>query len=74
MSIEQLRGKARDAALGGWESVAVMSTGERLAVALICNRADWLDKMDYSIADALRRAGEWADFVPKIASELEADA
>jgi len=40
--------------LGPW------STGEKLAVCLVLNRADWLGKMGYSIFEAIDRLGiEW---------------
>lgn len=42
--------KARDAEAGGF---GVLSTGERLVVALILNRPDWLAQMDYTIAEAI---------------------
>lgn len=32
-----------------------LSTGESLAAALVLNRADWLQEMDYTIAQALDR-------------------
>ena len=35
-----LLGKARDAKLGGHDSWSVQSTGEKVAVALVLNRAD----------------------------------
>ena len=34
--------KSRDAKQGGPEAWAVQSTGEKVAVALVLNRADWL--------------------------------
>ncbi len=37
-----LLGKAREAKSGGREAWGVQSTGEKLAVALALNRADWL--------------------------------
>jgi hypothetical protein len=32
-----------------------LSTGEKLAVALVLNRADWLAEMNYTIAEAIDR-------------------
>ena len=32
-----------------------LSTGEALTAALVLNRHDWLDEMDYTIAEALDR-------------------
>ena len=49
----------------------VMSTGERLAVALILNRADWLAEENYTIADAVARVGEqWMEFVRPLSREF----
>lgn len=61
--------KCRDAAAGGW---GVLSRGEKLAAALVLNRADWLKAMDYTIAEAIRRIGpQWAAMIPEIAERLE---
>jgi hypothetical protein len=54
---EHLLRKARDARRGGHEAWRVQSTGERVAVALALNRADWLAEMDYTIAEAIDRSG-----------------
>lgn len=52
--------KARDAQRGGIEAWRVQSTGERVAVALVLNRADWLTEMGYTLAEAVdRTGGEW---------------
>jgi len=79
MSYQQALSKTRDAAVNA--SPGGMSTGEALMAALALNRADWLQKMGYTIAEALERVGdEWAALVPKVAREiqnelaLEADA
>lgn len=64
--------KCRDANNGGW---SVLSTGEKLAAALVLNRADWLAQMDYTIAQAINRIGpEWAALIPEVAGEIEAEA
>jgi hypothetical protein len=54
----------------------VQSTGEKVAVALVLNRADWLAEYDYTIAEAIDRAGqEWVVIIPQIARRLaEEDA
>ncbi len=45
----------------------VRSTGEKLAVALILNRADWLAEMRYTIPEAIERVGAaWMAAVPRI--------
>ena len=63
--------KAREAKKGGRDAWAVMSTGEKVAIALVLNRADWLASMDYTLAEAIERTGpEWLSFVPQIAKTL----
>ena len=45
--------------------------GERVAVALVLNRADWLAEMDYSLAEAIERSGaEWVSVIPQVARQL----
>lgn len=68
---QHLLRKARDAERGGHGAWAVQSTGERVAVALVLNRADWLAEMDYSIGEAIERSGpEWVALIPQVAREL----
>lgn len=68
---KHLLGKARDAARGGRDAWAVQSTGERVAVALVLNRADWLASMGYTLAEAIDRTGpEWLALVPLIERAL----
>jgi hypothetical protein len=68
---KHLLGKARDAAIGGRSSWDVQSTGERVAVALVLNRADWLAAMGYTLAEAIGRTGpEWLSLVPEVAKQL----
>lgn len=65
---EHMVGKARQAAQGGFD---VLSTGEKLAAALILNRPDWLSTMGYTIAEALVRVGtEWVAMIPAAAKLL----
>lgn len=73
---QHLLNKARDAKRGGHDAWAVQSTGEKVAVALVLNRADWLADRDYTIAEAIERAGqEWVAAIPQIARQLaEEDA
>lgn len=69
---EHLMSKARDAKHGGHDAWAVQSTGERTAVALILNRADWLEEMGYTLAEAIERSGsEWVSQAAEIARHLE---
>jgi len=50
----------------------VQSTGEKVAVALVLNRADWLNAMGYTIAEGIERSGvEWVAAMPRIARQLD---
>jgi hypothetical protein len=63
--------KARAAKRGGHDAWAVQSTGEKVTVALVLNRADWLAEMDYTLAEAIDRTGaEWLSMVPAVARVL----
>jgi hypothetical protein len=66
-----LIGKAQDVKHVGRESWGVLSTGERVAVALVLNRANWLAEYGYTIAEATDRTGsEWMALISKVAREL----
>lgn len=66
-----LLNKARSAKHGGRDAWAVQSTGEKVAVALVLNRSDWLAEYGYTIAEAIERAGlEWVAMIPQIARQL----
>jgi hypothetical protein len=68
---EQLLRKAGDANRGGHDAWAVQSTGEKVAVALVLNRADWLAGSDYTISEAIERSGmEWLAIIPQVARQL----
>jgi hypothetical protein len=68
---EHLLSKARDAKRGGHDAWAVQSTGEKVAVALVLSRADWLAEMEYTLAEAIERSGpEWVSIIPQVAREL----
>jgi hypothetical protein len=68
---EHLLRKSRDAKRGGREAWAVQSTGEKVAVALALNRADWLEEIQYTIAEAIERSGqEWVAIIPQVARQL----
>lgn len=68
---EHLLRKAREAQRGGHEAWIVQSTGERVAVALVLNRADWLAEIDYTIAEAVERSGAaWIALIPQVARQL----
>jgi hypothetical protein len=69
---KQLLAKARDAKRGGESAWSAQSTGEKLAVALVLNRPEWISAMGYSLAEALDRVGlDWLSFVPQVARELQ---
>ena len=68
---EHLLRKAQDAKRGGHGAWAVQSTGEKVAVALVLNRFDWLAEHGYTVAEAIERAGrEWVEIIPQVAREL----
>lgn len=68
---EQLLRKSRDAERGGHDAWTVQSTGEKVAVALVLNRADWLEAIQYTIAEAIERSGaEWVALIPQVARQL----
>ena len=66
-----LLNKARNAMRCGRGAWAVQSTREKVAVALVLNRADWLEEIGYTIAEAIERAGQvWVSMIPEIARQL----
>jgi hypothetical protein len=68
---DHLLRKSQEARRGGHEAWAVQSTGEKVAVALVLNRVDWLAQMDYSIPEAIDRSGpEWVAIIPQVARQL----
>ena len=63
--------KARDAKRGGREAWDVMSTGEKVAVALVLNRPEWLTEYGYTISEAIDRSGSaWVALIPQVARDL----
>jgi hypothetical protein len=66
--------KSLDAKRGGHAAWSVQSTGERVAVALVLNRADWLAEIGYMIPEAMERSSEWVSFLPQVARQLEDEA
>jgi hypothetical protein len=71
---KQFLGKARDAKKGGEDAWHCQSTGEKLAVALVLNRMDWLQSMDYTIAEAIDRVGPaWLSYILQVQRRLESD-
>lgn len=52
-----------------------MSLGEKVAVALSLNRADWLASIDYTLAEAIERTGsQWLALLPQVVKSLHDDA
>ena len=51
------------------------STGEKLAVALVLNRADWLASMQYTVGEAIDRLGQdWVNLVPLVERTLRRES
>ncbi|MEX3606255.1 MAG: hypothetical protein VB142_07975 [Burkholderia sp.] len=70
--LKHIIAKSRDAKNGGF---GVLSTGEKLASALVLNRADWLDQTGYTMAEAIERVGaQWLALIPEAARELTYEA
>lgn len=70
--LEQILSKSR-AARGG--HFGVLSTGEKLAAALVLNRADLLAEIDYTMAEAIERVGgDWLARIPEAARILAYEA
>ena len=68
---KHLIAKARDAKRGGQDAWVVQSTGEKIAVALVLNRADWLASMGYTLGEAIdRMSPEWLGNIPRVEREL----
>ncbi len=68
---EHLPREARDAKRGGRDAWAVQSTGENVAVPLVLSRGDWLEALQYTIAEAIERSGqEWVSIITQVARQL----
>jgi hypothetical protein len=68
---EHLIHKAQDAKRGGHDAWVAQSAGEKVAVALVLNRSDWLAEHGYTIAEAIERTGrEWLEMIPQVARQL----
>ena len=68
---DHLLRKAQHAQRGGHDAWSVQSTGEKVAVALVLSRADWLAEQDYTIAEAIEPSGpEWVAMIPQVARQL----
>jgi hypothetical protein len=72
MEYNHLLGKCRDAHRA--KTNDGMSTSEKLAVAIVLNRLEWLAKMDYSLAEAFDRVGPtWWPLLLRAQRQIEAD-
>jgi hypothetical protein len=50
--------------------LGVMSAGEKVAVALVLNRPEWLTEYGYTIPEAIDRTGPaWVELIPKVACD-----
>lgn len=70
---QHLFAKAQDVKRAGKAAWQVQSTGEKLAVAIVLNKPEWIKEMDYTLAEAVDRAagGEWTPaLLLKVASDL----
>ena len=66
-----LLNKSRRAIESGHAGWAQQPTSEKLAIALVLNRADWLEDLGYTIADAIELAGkEWVSVLPQVARRI----
>jgi hypothetical protein len=63
--------KAREAKIGGADAWSVQSTGEKVAVALVLNRADWLKDLGYTIPEAIERADTWLHHISQVERQLK---
>jgi hypothetical protein len=55
----------------GHDAWAVFNLSDKVTVALVLNRADWLEEFGCTLADAIEEAGEeWIVVIPRIAREL----
>lgn len=68
---QHLLAKAREAKEGGEASWSVQWTGEKVAVALVLNRADWLARMGYTLGEAIERMDRaWLEAIPRVERQL----
>lgn len=71
-ALEQIVEKSRAARDGHFN---VLSTGEKLAAALVLNQPEWLAKMGYTMVEAIERVGPaWMSRLPEAARVLEHEA
>lgn len=67
--------KALAAKTGGHAVWRRQTIDEKLAVALVLNRADWLSEMNFSIVEAIEQVGPlWLSLMPRVVRSLESEA
>lgn len=67
--LDHILRSARSAEAGRF---GVLSTGEKLAAALVLNRADLLASMKFTIAEAIERVGpDWLRLIPRVARLIQ---
>jgi hypothetical protein len=55
----------------GHDAWAAFNLSDKVTVALVLNRADWLEEFGCTLAEAIAEAGEeWIVVIPRIAREL----
>ena len=70
--LEQIIDKSRAARDGHF---GVLSTGEKIAAALVLNRADWLAEAGFTMAEAIERLeAEWLTRIPAAARTVKREA
>lgn len=69
--LKQIIEKSSAAKRGGW---GVLSSSERLAAALVLNRADILASEGYTMAEAIDRIGtNWLSRIPEAARQVASE-
>jgi hypothetical protein len=69
---DKLTRQARASLEGGKKAWQAQSTSERLSVAILLDRPDWIKSMGYSLGGAITRIGpEWLARFPAVMDRLE---
>lgn len=70
ISYQHVLGKTIEA-LQGKELWCAQSELDKVAVAMVLNRADWLQELDYTLVEATARLGaEWLALMPRVAQAV----
>ncbi|KDR37823.1 hypothetical protein [Caballeronia glathei] len=63
--------KCREAKATG---IGMLSTGEKLAAAIVLNKPDWIQNLNYTLAEAFDRVGPyWWPYLKRAQQELDGD-